>query len=58
MVEVTQHGEAFHKGACKKCHCEFNFSLRDISYDKDNSKFPFIFLVQNVEQIGVEILLR
>ena len=43
MVEVTHHGEAFHRGACKKCHCEFNFCLKDINYDKDNSKFPYYF---------------
>ena len=43
MVEVTQHGDAFYQGACKRCHCEFNFCLRDIDYDEDDSKYPFYF---------------
>ena len=43
MVEVTQHGEAFHQGVCKRCHCEFNFCLSDINYDKNDSEYPFYF---------------
>lgn len=45
MIQITKHGNAYHKGLCRYCKCEFNFFNLDIIKDElSNNKYPYKFI--------------